>query len=290
MAIKENYRIPVSLGESPLDVEIAITGKSGVGPRPIPLGFLLVWMASALGLMWAVTGTFIAAGPLWLRGCFSLVWLLATWLLLRRDRLGQQMWVYVVPAIEYLRSRSRSLPTRRTEPARPFRAMVGIASVEDGGRSDGRLGFTDGSCGYIYEVVGNGSRLLFEEDRARIVSRYDSFFRKLDVACQYILVSTKAPMRVDSQCGAMVRRCHGCTDDALRSLINAKYKVLKGYVGYEFRSTHQYLLVRAENPESLRRCCSHVQGEAENSSLVFKRVERLGAREAEAVVKSIFTC
>lgn len=286
--MKENYRIPTSLGESAFDVEVALTGKSGMGLRPMPVGYILVWMGSALGLMWAVSSTFVSASPLGLKAVFCLLWVLVTFLVLRRDELGHQMWAYIPAAANYLSRRMRTLGCRRTQQAGDLRSLVGIASVETSGRCDGRIRFVDGSFGYVFEVVGNGSRLLFEADKAAIVDRYDGFWRKMDADCSYSIVSCKAPMRVDSQLGAMVRRWRRTDDEALAALIDEKYKVLREHVGSEFRSTHQYIVARADSREGLRRCVTHIQGECENSSLVFKRVERLGGRQALAVLHDVY--
>ena len=54
MAVKESYKIPTSIDESYMNMEITLKNKEGIGLKPLPIGFILIWICSILAAVFLV--------------------------------------------------------------------------------------------------------------------------------------------------------------------------------------------------------------------------------------------
>ena len=60
-------------------------------------------------------------------------------------------------------------------------------------------------------------------------------------------------------------------DPDLKMLANEQFGVLKNYVGGSFRAIHQYMIIKSDNMEELKKSKAVLQSELENSTLMIKR-------------------
>lgn len=284
---KKSYKIPTSLDSSFLDVELALQGSSGVGLRPLPMKTILAALGSGFVCAWIVTQSFVAAGGPLLIIPFVLLWALATWLLVRSDGLGGIKASWVPVAIEYMTGGKRRVKCRVTDMANEFRGVCRIANID---YDRGLIEFTDGTWGYAYSVVGSGSVLLFDEDRDAIIDRCDTFFRKMHTDYELIFLTVKEPQHVEKQVAAMDRRIARLQggDPELLALARAARHTLAEGVGKNFRSIHQYMIIKADNREALDRAKNMFVSECENSTLVFKRAAALFGSDIDTALSSLF--
>lgn len=284
---KRVYKIPDSLDKSFADMEIAIRSDGGVGVKPLPIKIVLAYILSILMLFCVTTQTFIADGHPALVVLFVLLWLIMTVMLLKRNGTGELNANLVLAMVNYLAPSSRKVITRSMSPASEFLSVCGIESIDE---SRGMLNFTDGTVGYMYSVVGSGSILLFESDRDAILDRVDSFYRKIREDCELIYITTKESQSVYRQVLALKKR-YDALDGAepdLYALADTEFRYLKDYVGGSFRSIHQYLVLKANNPEALLIARNVLEGEVESSSLVFKRCTALYGEDIKNVLRIIY--
>lgn len=266
MAYKEIYSIPNSLDKSMLDQEVALSKSAHV--KPFAIKVVLFYLVSLLALFWVVSSTFIRDAD------FAFIVLVVLWWLLATLYFGQysktkEMRFSMVPALlSYLPKSSRRVMTRRASNASGFYSIAGVKRVDD----DGHVRFSDGTVGQAYSVVGSASVLVFEADKRAILNRVDSFCRKIEQTAEYIWLTTKEPQRVDRALANLERRnlALEIRDPELFALLDEQASILVDYVGTRFNSIHQYLIIKADNEEALRRGHALLQAEVEDSSLMIK--------------------
>lgn len=128
-------------------------------------------------------------------------------------------------------------------------------------------------------MVGSASVLLFPTDRDAIVNRVDNFWRTMKTEYEMTFITMREPQKVTRQLKALDARIRAMGDDPaladLKRLAQSERDVLEHRVGMEFRSLHQYLLVKAKSIESLNQGRNMLQAEVEGSTYMFKRVQAL---------------
>ena len=77
-------------------------------------------------------------------------------------------------------------------------------------------------------------------------------------------------------------------DKDLRKLAEEQFRILKEYVGHEFKSIHQYMLIKSANKEVLRRSENVLRSEVENSNLMIKQCVPLDKDEIIPLLASIY--
>lgn len=282
---KNVYKIPTSINRSFLDHEVALSG-GGFQAKPLPMKVLLFWAASILTLFWMASSTFVASAAWWLIMLVVIWWLLATAFLGQYSKTKEMKYMSVPPMLAYLPISSRRVLTRQSTNPSAFYSVVGIDSINE----TGLIKYADGTLGQGYLVVGSASILLFDEDRKAILNRVDSFWRKVDVNCEYTFITTKEPQRVYHQVANLERRnlALDTRDPELKELMDEQYDILKDYVGDQFKSIHQYLVLKGDNLEALRRAHSVLQAEVESSSLMIKGCSMLNGTEVTEMFTVIY--
>src|SRR5699024_3635812 len=138
---------------------------------------------------------------------------------------------------------------------------------------DGLVEFIDGTYGYWYRVTGTASILLFDSDKEAIVNRVEGFLRKWNVDSEITFMTLKEAQKVERQVDSLMRRYANLktADPELRNLAEEEFRILKDFVGHQFKSIHQYMLVKSKNKEALTVSVSILQSEVENSALMIRQ-------------------
>lgn len=283
---KQVYKIPVDLNQHFADMEIAVQSGNGVGAKPLPIRVILTYVASAILCFYLCSQTFLSVSAgYWIP--FAIVWICLTLVLARYDK-TKRMQIQMLPSLfSYLSKASRHVIVRRNHRANDF---ISICGIEDIDKKTATVKFTDGTYGLFYRVVGSASILLFDEDRDAIISRVDSFYRKLGTECEVSFVTTKEAQKVYRQIANLKRRYDNLNydDDDLKMLAEEQFYVLKNDIGGSFRSIHQYMLLKADNEEMLVKNKNVIQSEVENSSLMFKQCISLNYNDVCKLLKTIY--
>ncbi|MEV6821169.1 hypothetical protein AB0M72_20695 [Nocardiopsis dassonvillei] len=283
---KSVFKIPTSLDRSFLDHEIALAG-GGWQMRPLPMKVILFWAGSLMLLFWVTTSTFVSSADWWLI-LLVVVWWLATTAFFGQYSKTKEMRFASLPALlEYLPRPARRVITRRGSNPSGFYSVLGVKSVDE----TGYIEWLDGSVGQAYLVVGSASVLVFDEDKKAILNRVDAFWRKVDTNAEFIWITTKEPQRVYRQLGnlELLNRNLEIRDPELFDLLDERYSILKDYVGGQFTSIHQYLVIKGDNLEALRRAHALVRAEAEGSSLMIKQAVMLDANDLYDMLRTVYT-
>lgn len=283
---KEVYNIRDSLDKSFLDIEIAITNNEGMGLKPLPIRFILAVIASGFLCVFMCTQTFVADGGAIGIFSFVIIWIMLSVLLLKPDKSGEMAIMRVPTLLNYIPKNSRKVDTRTTTAfIGPFQSIANIDHIDE---DEGIVYFCDGTMGLVFSVVGNASVLLFSDDRDAIIDRMESFLRTMKQDYELIFITSKEAQNVVRPVNAMQDRLDRETDPELRALIEFERDYMDYCVGNDFRSIHQYLILKAENREALTNARNLLQMEVESSSLVFKRCTALYDDELHRVFSSVF--
>lgn len=285
MATKSHYKIPVSLNRSLLDHEIGLSA-GGITAKPVPVKVLLFWAGSILALFWVARSTFVSSADWWLIGLVIVLWLVLTAFLGKYNKTKEMAWTKVPVFMNYISPGARKVVARTASNPSAFYSVARTDSIDD----SGLISWPDGTVGQAYMVVGSASILVFEEDKKAILDRVDSFFRKIDTNVEMIFMTTKEPQRVYRQLAHLedINVALQDRDPELVELMHERYDILTGFVGSTFSSIHQYLVLKADNLEALRRGHAVLSAEVEDSSLMIKQATMLNGEEAALVLATLY--
>lgn len=287
MAIKQSYKIPYGLNEGYADMNISLNTKDGSVGTVLPIKVVLMYIFSLLLCMYLLLNTFVGSmSTIFQKILFVILWIALTICLASYDT-TQRMNVQLVPvALNYLPKSARHIYTRLNRVATPFFNVVATEDILE----DGLVEFVDGTFGYWYRVVGSGSILLFDADKEAIVNRVDNFLRKWNTDSEICFMTMKESQKVYRQVASLRQRYENLqtADSDLRELAEEQFRILKDYVGHEFKSIHQYMLIKAANKEALNVSVNILQSEIENSSLMIKQCVPLEYDDVMEMYRSIY--
>jgi hypothetical protein len=282
---KNIYKIPASLSRSFLDHEISLGGR-GWQIKPVPIKVIFFWLVSMFAMFWTLNSTFLKNADWWILALVVIWWLVATAFFGGYSK-TKELKVSSVPALmNYVQPSSRRITTRTSADPSPFYSIVGVDAVD----ASGFITWGDGSVGQAYLVVGSASVLVFAQDKISILNRVDAFYRKVETTAEFIWLTTKEPQRVYRQLANLeMRNRHLEVEDAdLFELMEEQHAILKNYVGGSFNSIHQYLVIKADNLEALRRAHTVVQAEVEESSLMIKQLTMLDSTDGLEMFGTVY--
>lgn len=285
MAVKNGYSIPVSLDRSMLDHEITIASKSWSAP-PIAMKVLLFWFAALMGLFWTMSSTWISSSHWALQVLWVLVWLGLT-AFLGKYNATKELNAFTVPAfLSYAQKQNRQVISRSNARPADFYSVARIDEIDE----TGFIRWNDGSVGQAYLVVGSASILVFDEDKQAMIDRVDAFWRKADAKVEYIFMTTKEPQKVHRQMASLGRANAALEnrDPELFELLDERYDILKHHVGGRYNSIHQYLIIKGDNLEALRKAHTMLRSETEKSSLMIKECSMLDQRDTYEMLRTIY--
>ena len=284
---KKSYRVPYTLAQSYADMTISLNTKDGSVGKVLPMMVVLTYVTSVLACLIIVSKTYIGVyGNTLEIILFIAVWAALTVVLAKFDGTRRMNLQRVMTLINYIPNRARHVYTRTTRSAIPFYNIVGIDKVEQ----DGLVWYNDGTFGYFYRVVGSASILLFESDQEAILNRVDNFFKKWQTDSEVIFITAKEGQKIYRQLANLQKRYENLQNDDpdLRDLAEEQFRILRDYVGKEFKSIHQYMVIKSSSKEALRVANNILQSEVENSSLFIKQCVPLEKDDTLEVLRSIY--
>lgn len=286
--MKKSYGIPYSLQSSYMDMEISIKTKDNIAASPMPIRNILLILAGIISCFLLISKTFISRGTFPQKAVFCIIWIILCGLLLTSSKTKQLGLHRLISGINYMNPASRFVNTRRGSSACGFAGVAGFTHMDP---DTGVLYYLDGSRGMLFDVVGNGSALLFESHKEAIIDRVDAHFRKMRPGTCYQFVTVKRPQEVDEQLESLALRQKSltCQDDDLTAMAETERFVLSRIVGSTYKSLHQYMLLQAKNDEELKLAFNILQSEVENSTLMFRRMTVLGVPDSEKFFASIYS-
>lgn len=283
---KKFYKIPTALDKTALDMEITLQNREGVGLKPMTLRVIGCYVISTFLLIFMLLKSFMASAGL-LNIPFVIVWAWMTYLLVGNTKTGDLAFTKFIAGLTYFGRKNRYCITRKQRSAYPFYYLLGIRDIN---AETGLVEFLDGTYGSFYRVVGSASALLFEDDKNMILDRVDNFYRKMGFDIEIIEITTKESQKIYHQAAYLKNQYDNLIirDPELLQLQEEKFQILKHHVGEQYRSLHQYMILKADNAESLRVGVNLLLSEVESSSLMIKQCTHLVGYDIDELLMSIY--
>lgn len=291
---KAGYKIAASLDQNHLDRMINLSSNPNS-----PLGLISVKTLLAYIATGAFVGLCFKLGMYKGNGfVFNVIYIGLTFLFVSRlintTRTGELSYTNLTAMTDYIPNYMRKISTTRNSAVNTFYQTYGIANVDD---KTGDIRYLNGDFGALLSVSGSGSILVFEEDQSDIIDAADNFWRKIDVGMQITQITIKEGQRVDLQLGNYQRRWDRIaaskmdkgTRDLLGDLMDAEVGLLANDVSMNYRSIHQYWLLRTRSSESLKSLKNLIKHDIENSGLMIKMARTQYYDDIVRVSKSMFS-
>lgn len=249
---KESYSIPDSINVNALDMPFSLR-RGSVGPKkPVTVGLILMIIV--------VTGLFIYIAQFMLKREFGIFFTLGFsifyWIfavsMIKRQRTGERGYKWFVPTINFWFSgKSRFIITRGHAEENEIMKLKYQIPIESWDGQTGLVTFTDGSVAYLIDVVGNGSRSLFQDDVDRIIGAFDFYLEQLKLDTSVTIVSRQAPQDTTIQRNSLAEKRKQNTNQTVDYLLARNIEMLKNFVEPRFKSIHQYIVLRSRNVDVL---------------------------------------
>lgn len=254
--VRNSYRLPFGLSVKQWDISLLPQSSSGLFSlkRPVTLKVLIIFLLSILVYLGVLFKSPLVHGGIlpiimWSVGYFGLVVLLCM-----STKTKQIGFDWILPSIYYIFGIRRNVQTRSIN---AVGSVLDVVSVE-GITNDNYVLFDNNEIGEVFEVVGYASILMFKSDLDSVIDSADGFIRNITQGINLTYDTQQAPQRVDLQVSAMRERLknlnakyHGHIPVGLHNAMVLNHRVLTSYVGEQFKSTHQYLIVRSPNKDLL---------------------------------------
>lgn len=283
--MEKRYHIPTSLDVNMMSKTITLFKNQSA---PIKASLLFEGIGAFMSVCWFLSLPIIKSGSFMIKmtmvACFAGLF----YLIFVPDATGIIKADMVPAAINYFfKPINRKIVVRQNRPANGMMILSDIDYIED---HTGLIHFLDGTVGFAYSVVGNASRLLFDQDQELILERVDRWYRKMGRNYEFIYITDREAQSVTNQINSLKERYAklDVDDDDLNAIANMNYRFLDRVVGSTFKSVNQYLIIKADNGESLMRAKATLINEVADSALVFNRCEALMKPQIEKLLGKIF--
>ena len=113
------------------------------------------------------------------------------------------------------------------------------------------------------------------------------FFMKRE---EIIKITTKESQKIYHQAAYLKEQYDNLQnrDPELLQLQEEKFQILKHHVGEQYRSIHQYMILKADNAESLRVAVNLLLAEVESSTLMIKQCTHLIGYDIDQMMETIY--
>lgn len=306
---KDVYSIPFDLNKTQMDRQFQLQSKkNGIKftKKPITMMTLVVWIAAILILMYAEMSSFIGQGSIFGGILFAIGFATFAYLMGRQDETHRYGYQVVPLYIQYVLKKARDLTLIRNTPLAKARRFFGVKHIEKKGIESGVIQMIDNRYARLYQVVGNASLMLFDEDANHVLDKTARFYKSIPECADIIFDTASEPQRVDEQLEECEYRRSLVYDDLLVALYDEQEYLLKEAVGgYKDETamivedadksdeghiaTHQYMMIIGDTKQDLYEAESLAYDDMNRSGYMFKYIKPLDYDEVVKYYKTLFT-
>lgn len=250
--IKDIYKIPYTLKVSKLDMPISLR-VGMVGPKkPVPFKVLLTLFVTVI--LWFTIVYFMFKSEFGLLSIitFTIAYIILSILALKKQPNGLMGYRWFKPTFEYIvRRKDRFIQTRGTASDREVLKLQWSIPVEAIEEKSGLIHYTNGDVGVVLDVIGNGSRALFTQEKEEIIMAFDRVLRQLDLNVSLTIESKQSRQDCSEQIANLEELRRKNTSPTIDGIISEKLDILENEIQTKFKSTHQYIHLRAPDEDRL---------------------------------------
>lgn len=250
--IKPVYKIPMTLKLYWWDRPISL--KQGSIGLSKPITFEIILISSISFFIWLsiIYNMLINDFGIFYTFVFTIGYIMLLTLCLKRDRHGSKGYKSFKPIYNYwMNYNNRLISTRSSAQNREVEKLKLVIPIENIDEQTGKVEFVDGSVGLVIDIIGNGSRALFVEEKEKIISSFDSFLRQIDLNVSVMVESKQAKQDCTEQIFNHETLKNKNTNVEIDQLINSRIDILKNDIETQFKSTHQYIHLKAPDEDKL---------------------------------------
>lgn len=253
MAVKQQYKLPFTLDTGPLDIEINLSAQNSnmsFSKRPVTVKFFIMAAAAAAAWFMITFNSPLAHGSVLSLVLWSLSYFAVVGMMLAPTKTKGMGYDWFMPSIQYLFKVNRHVGTKSVDATGPVHMLLDLNQV----KNDGLLIFDNGDVGQILNIVGFGSILMFDSDRDQVLADTNKFYRNLPAGAVVIYDTRQSPQKVETQIHNLKEQARNreINSKALKALQKNELLTLRQYVGQQFKSTHQVMIIRTSDVEHLQ--------------------------------------
>lgn len=255
MAIKDSYGIPMKLDVNFLNSPLSLR-FGNLGPKkPVEIGTILTVLL--LGFFLFMTASKMASNS------FGLTWtamyvigvIMLSLTCFKRDKTRLRGYRMFIPVISYwVDHKKRFVNTRGSageDDIMKLEAMIPLESYDaiDG---TGIINYVDDTVGIWVEIIGNGQKAAFVEDRDQTIKAYDNYLAAINNKTSLTFDEKQSMQDVSQQILYLDTQRELINDPVVDAIASRKRDFLNNTVKLRFKTTHHYMSIRTASMELLR--------------------------------------
>lgn len=250
--IKPVYKIPMSINKSRWDTPIAL--KSGSVGLSKPTTFKVLFIGSMAFVIWLFGFIYMTKHDfgIFYAILFTIGYIMLCLTSVKREPTGEMGYKTILPIYRYWRNhKDRFIQTRGSADIKEVDKLKFQIPVETIQEETGLIEYTNGDVGAMIEIIGNGSRALFVEEKEKIINAFEGFLQQLDLGVSVTIESKQSRQDCSIQIHNLENLKAKSSDPEINQILSQKIDILKHDIEKKFKSTHQYAYLRAPDEDRL---------------------------------------
>lgn len=250
--IKDVYKIPYTLKVSKLDMPISLRFGM-VGPKkPVPFKVLLIIFGTVILWFTSIYFMFKSEFGFISMSTFTIAYIILSILALKKQPNGLMGYRWFKPTFEYvIKRKDRFIQTRGTAGDREVLKLQWSIPLEEVDEQNGLIHYTNGDVGIVLDVIGNGSRALFTQEKEEIIMAFERVLRQMELNVTLTIESKQSKQDCSEQLANLEELRRKNTSPTIDRIISERIDILENEIETKFKSTHQYLHLRAPDEDRL---------------------------------------
>ncbi|MCD8845175.1 hypothetical protein [Staphylococcus gallinarum] len=250
--IKVNYKIPPSINLSRWDIPISLK-KGSIGPGK-PVTYLVIVTATATFLLWMFIFSYMLKNHFGILAPigFTIGFIMFCTISLKRGPTGEMGFHWFKPLYKYwMRYKDRFIQTRgiaNSSEVDKLKWQIPIESIDE---ETGMIEYVNGDLGAMFTIIGNGSRALFVDEKEKIISAFENVLQQIDLGVSITIESKQSRQDCSEQIKNLENLKNKNTNPEIDQILSSKIDIMKNDIETKFKSTHQYLYLRAKDEDRL---------------------------------------
>lgn len=269
------YAVRASLNQKPWDIVLNPNLASGTIPEITFANMLCMLPFVVIGAIVGSSKWFLKSGIL-MMCLMAFTWIFMMCYFFGPSNSGILGISRLMSAVMFVINGNRTLHTRINDTADQFTRLTGIVSID----RNGMLKWIDGTQGYLYEIVGNASSLMFDDFTEQVLTSVRSFWRQDLQDIYFTTFSHLSNQRVTEQLQAKDEQIAKIPKEltTLRKMQLTKQLVMRDQAKRGFKVIRQHMAIRAHDESRINQI-ENIFHASMQSGLFIREYRRLGRKE-----------
>ena len=231
-----------------------ISLKSGSVGFSKPITFKVIVITAAVFLIWMSTSIYMLKhhfGFIY-TVLFTIGFIMLSIISLKRGRTGEMGYKSFKPIYNYwVNYRKRFIKTRGIAEVKEVDKLKFEIPIENIDDETGKTEYVNGDVGALLKVIGNGSSALFVEEKERIITSFENLLQQMDLGVSITVESKQSKQDCSEQIRNLEDLKNKNSNPEIDAILSQRMDILQNDIQTKFKSTHQYMYLRAPDEERL---------------------------------------